>query len=482
MADSTKSINPLENKKLGEILEILRYDALAFVRYVIRPDIISSDQEKFLNAISKDNARVSVVSGTTTGKTATLAWTVLWFLSTRQNVKMPITSTTEKQTLNVLWPELSIWHKRMIPEFRDRILLTKERACLVGDEMNTYAYPLVSKPESVEGFQGIHAKNIAIIVDEASGICQQIFDAMRGSISTPGAKWIVAGNGVRSHGPFFDSHNKSKELWTCLNFSSLNSPFCSKDYCDSVAREYGIESNMYRTRVLGKFPTADEDVCIPFDWCEAAINREIVPLEDDPVVAGLDPSGGGKDAVGFILRKGNRFYGAKRWKGIDGMECVGKVAQLWKERKFDKIMVDAIGVGSGVAARLMELGIPTAAINVTMPSIMMRETCRCLKDELWWKMRNLMESGLCSISTEGSDPNTIDVLVHELSTPKYSVNSAGKIVIEDKNSLRKANRLGHSPDMADCAVLTLAEGVLVENSRDADDSKTVVPSGENYIW
>lgn len=471
-----------DNRKLAEILERLRYDALAFVKHVIRPDVISKDQEAFLNAVSQFEARVSVVSGTTTGKTATLAWIILWILSTRANAKIPVTSTTEKQTVNVLWPEINIWHKKMIPEFRDRISVTKERASVIGREQLAWAYPLVSRPESVEGFQGLHNPNLVIIVDEASGVPQVIFEAMRGSVSTPGAKWIVAGNGTRASGPFFDSHHKSKEFWTCLNFSSLDSPFCSKTYCESVGAEYGVDSNMYRVRVLGKFPRADDDTLIPFDWVEAAIDRDVVPMGDDPRVAGLDVAGSGKDATGFLVRQGRRFYDIQRWKGMDTMGIVGKVVQLWKEKKFDKIMVDAIGIGSGVASRLTEHGIPTGAINVAMSAITEREHCYMLRDELWWKLRKLMENQLCSICTTGCKSEDVDALVHEMSSPKYKLNSAGKVVVEAKDSLRKADRLGRSPDLADAACLTLAEGVIVDNAFEALSSRVVVPVADAWVW
>jgi phage terminase large subunit len=470
------------NKRLGKIIESFRYDALAFVRHVIRPKTISKDQEAFLNAVSQYEARVSVVSGTTTGKTATLAWVILWILSTRGKAKIPVTSTTEKQTINVLWPEIALWHKEMIPEFRDRIMVSKERAYVIGKESIVWAYPLVSRPESVEGFQGLHNPNLVIIADEASGIPQVIFDAMRGSVSTPGAKWIVAGNGVRASGPFYDSHHKTKEFWTCLSFSSLDSPFCSKDYCASVAAEYGIDSNMYRVRVLGKFPKADDDTLIPFDWVEAALDRNVVPMPDSPRIAGLDPAGSGKDATGFLIRQDKRFSHIQRWKGMDTMGIVGKVVQLWKEKAFDKIMVDAIGIGSGVASRLIENGVPTGAINVAMSAITERERCHMLRDELWWKMRAMMENQLCGVVTEGSKPEDVDALVHELSTPKYKLNSAGKVVVENKDSLRKADRLGRSPDLADAACLTLAEGVIVENAYESSGSRVVVPMADAWVW
>jgi len=68
-------------EKLRHLMARYRTDALAFVQQVIRPPEISSDQEHLLNAVSQPDSRTSVASGTTTGKTTSLSWLVLWFLS-----------------------------------------------------------------------------------------------------------------------------------------------------------------------------------------------------------------------------------------------------------------------------------------------------------------------------------------------------------------------------------------------------------------
>ena len=40
---------------------------------------------------------------------------------------------------------------------------------------------------------------------------------------------------------------------------------------DIIAR-YGRDSNAYRVRVLGEFPTADDEAVIPLELVEAAVN------------------------------------------------------------------------------------------------------------------------------------------------------------------------------------------------------------------
>ena len=201
---------------------------------------------------------------------------------------------------------------------------------------------------------------MVFLFDEAAGIAHEIWEAARGSFSTPGCIWICTGNGNYAHGDFYDTHHKNAEFWQRFSFSSLNSPFVSTTYCNEMAREFGEESNMYRIRVLGKFPRHDADTLIPFDWVEEAKDRDV--LVDDKLerIAGLDPSGGGNDPVGFCIRQGPLAYGFQEWPALEAMPTVGRVFKMYKEGLFSKVVVDAIGVGSGVVSRLEKWACPSS--------------------------------------------------------------------------------------------------------------------------
>ena len=460
-----------------------RYDALGYVRSVIRPPQISDDQARALVAASAPNARVAVKSGTTTGKTSLLSWLVLWGVNLHSEVRIPCTATKYDQVTKTLWPEVAKWHSKMLPEFRDMIRMQQEKVYLVGAENEAFAWPMAAAKDRIEGFQGVHAKRVIFLFDEAAGIPQEIFDAAEGSCSTPGASWIVAGNPNRATGPFHDIFTKHAAHWKTFTFSSLDSPFCSPDYPARIAAKYGLDSNMYRIRVLGKFPKQDEDALIPFDWVDEAKTRDVQPVSTVPRIAGCDPSGGGKDSVGFAIRQGTLVYGFEEWAGLDPMPTVGRLKKLWDDKKFDVVHVDAIGVGSGVVSRLLELGIPHVAVNVGIPSIMLPE-CNRLRDELWWQAREWFGSRIVRIEPGKGSPNDETMLkfVHEMTVPKWWRMSTGKIQVESKDQLRASNRLGWSPNLADAFNLTFAQGipVRVRDSHAVPVGETV--SGTDYPW
>jgi hypothetical protein len=468
-------------QRLKYLIDRFRYDPLGYVQAVIRPPVISDDQRKLLQAVAKPGAHVAVKSGTTTGKTSALAWLVIWFINTHSEARVPCTATKYDQVTKTLWPEIAKWHSKMLPEFAAMIRMQQEKVFLIGHENESFAWPMAAAKDRTEGFQGVHAKNVMFVFDEAAGIPSEIFEAAEGSCSTPGARWIVAGNPNRATGPFRDAFGKHAAHWTNLTFSSLDSPFCHPDYPKRIAAKYGIDSNMYRVRVLGKFPKQDPDSLIPFDWAEESKEREVKPSPTVPRIAGCDPSGGGKDPVGFCIRQGTLAYGFDEWPALDPMPTVGRLKRMYDDKLFDVVHVDAIGVGSGVVSRLQELGIPHVPVNVGIPSIMLND-CNRLRDELWWQAREWFASRIVRIEPGKTAPSDEMLLkfIHEATVPKYTTLSTGKIQVESKDELRKADRLGHSPNLADAFGLTFAQGIPVRAP--SAPSAASGPSGSDFPW
>ena len=101
-----------------------------------------------------------------------------------------------------------------------------------------------------------------------------------------------------------------------------------------------------------------------------------------------------------------------------------------------------------------------AGVNVGMPSFD-KDRFVCLRDEVWWHMRELFKAGKVRI------PND-DVLKNQLTSIRYEVRSSKQIKVESKDKMK--DRGLPSPDRADALGLALfastAEDLVVaENSR-----------------
>ena len=303
-------------------------------------------------------------------------------------------------------------------------------------------------------FQGFHSENLLFIVDEASGVDDKIFEVGEGAMSTPRAKTVLAGNPTRASGYFFEAFHRARAAWTALRVSCADSSLVAPKYAESMAERYGTDSNVYRVRVLGEFPTAEDDAVIPLDWCESAVRRDVAPFEDIRVIWGLDVARFGSDRTALAKRRANVLAEPVRWwQGKNLMQVAGLVFDAYHAAEDDdrpgEILVDSIGLGAGVVDRLHELGLPARGINVG-ESPAAGERYNRLRDELWWRAREWFEARDCIIP---DDPS----LIAELSLPKYRFTSAGKLQIESKDELK--SRGVQSPDLADAFCLTFAGSV-----------------------
>lgn len=482
----TAATDQSPRKVYEQLIARYRNNPLLFVREVIGATIISKDQESLLRAVGdactgKGKPYISVVSGTGTGKTATLAWLVLWALCTHARAKIPCTATTFTQVQTLLWPEVLRWHSQMSPAFRGFIEIGATQIMQKGNG-ECFAFIKAAQANNPASFQGVHSEFVLFIFDEASGIPQSIYDAAEGSCSHAGstgvsgqALFVCAGNGNLASGPFYDSHNAKRAGWKCLSFSSRNSPFCGADYIARQEKMYGKSSNQVRIRVNGQFPKDDPDTVILHDWAEGAKLRDVSEPDSIVRVAGLDPKGSGGDSIGFCIRQGRVAYRFEEWPTEwQEAQIIGRVMQLWRERAFDEINIDCIGVGSGVCSVLEQQGVPLRRVNVGQAPVFKPDQFVKLRDDLWWEGRDWFRAGDCRIHAgllPGQLPDEahvefLDKAVHELTTPKSRPHSSGRTRIESKEELKRAERIGHSPGLADAFVLTFATAIpLIKRQR-----------------
>jgi hypothetical protein len=425
-----------------------RVDPVYFVRTVFHaePD---EWQARVMMEVARGDRGISVRSGHGVGKTAVLAWISVWFIITRYWAKVILTAPTSAQLHDALLPEVKGWINTMPKEMRDMLEVKAERIELKSDPTRNFISARTSRAEQPDALQGVHAPYVLLIVDEASGVPEQVYEASGGSMSSENATMILTGNPVRSTGYFYDTHTRLAEGWTIHHVSCLDSKRVSREYIEEQKLRYGEDSNAYRIRVLGEFPLADDDTVIPLGLIEAAVNRDVVSNPDAQIVWGLDVARFGSDATALAKRQGNVLTSpilARR--GLDLMQVTG-----WLKAEYDaaevkptQINVDSIGLGAGVVDRARELDLPVVGINVS-ESPALGATYLNLRAELWYRTKSWLEARDSRIPKD-------DRLITELSTVRFNFTSSGRIKIESKADIKR--RGVPSPDYADSLVLTFA--------------------------
>ena len=70
---------------------------------------------------------------------------------------------------------------------------------------------------------GISGPDILFIIDEASGVPEDIFEAIEGNRAA-GADVILCSNPTQTSGTFFDAFHSKRDLWHPLTISSEETP------------------------------------------------------------------------------------------------------------------------------------------------------------------------------------------------------------------------------------------------------------------
>lgn len=427
-----------------------RLHPVAFVREALHaePDITQI-------AVLEDicvNDQIAVRSGHGVGKTTLLAWIILWWLLTRTPALVACTSPSSNQLENVLWAEISRWRRKMADDLQALLNVTSDKVELVSGPDENFAVARTARKENPEALQGFHSPNMLFLIDEASGVEEIIFEVGEGSMSTPGAKTIMTGNPTRTSGKFHSAFHGDRANWSVHHISIIDMiergvEHVNPKYPALVASRHGIDSNVYRVRVLGEFPTSEDDVVIPLYLVEQAVRREVQPT--GRYIWGVDPARFGDDRTALCKRRGNVVREpVKFWRKKNTMQVAGLIKIEYDEAKLkpDEIMIDTIGIGAGVYDRLKEQDLPVRSVNVA-ESASVKDRYVRLRDELWFAGKEWFEKQHCSLIDQPE-------LIAELTAVKYDVTSAGKIKVESKDEMK--GRGLRSPDLADSFLITFA--------------------------
>jgi phage terminase large subunit len=413
-----------------------------------------SVQREIAEAV-RDHERVTVRACNASGKTAVAAALVPWWLSAGPGSICVSTSSTERQLRKVLWREIAQRQRAARHLFHGATVTDTEIF------LSPSWFAIGISTDEVEALQGFHGSRVLVIVDEASGVSEDMFSAIEGLLAGGETRLLLLGNPLRTSGSFFDSFGKDAEEWHGIQISAYSTPnftgevvpravarkLVSKKWAERAAKR-GTESNEFRIRVLGEFPTESEDTVISLGDLQTAQGQSFEP--GLPLVLGCDVARFGSDHSVIAVREGNRIRVVKSDNGRDLMATSGAVTdiarRLTKARGHKPVVViDDVGVGGGLTDRLTELGeFRIVGFNAGRRATREREYPN-KRSELWFRLSE-------ALPVLDLDANDLE-LAADLLAPTYSLSSSAQRVVEQKSMTRK--RLRRSPDRADAVMLTL---------------------------
>lgn len=392
----------------------------------------------------------AISSGHGIGKSALVAWVILWALSTFEDTRIIVTANTEAQLTGKTWPEVAKWHRLSINshwfKFEATSLFANDKA-----HQKTWRADLVPWSEhKSEAFAGLHnkGKRIVLVFDEASAIPDRIWEVAEGALTDEDTQilWLVFGNPTRSTGRFRECFRQFAHRWITENIDSRTVDGTNKVQIQKWIDDYGIDSDFVKVRVRGLFPSASFKQLISEADVDAAYGKHLRPPEYDwaPRIISCDPAWSGDDELVIGLRQGLAFsILATQPKNDNDVEVANVIARLEDEYRADAVFIDA-GYGTGIVSVGKTNGRQWQLVWFGgKPS---DPGCLNKRAEMWRDMRDWLKAG----GAIPADP----ALREDLTSPETVPRTDGKIQLESKEDMK--SRGAKSPNRADALAITFA--------------------------
>lgn len=397
---------------------------------------------------------ISVRSGHGTGKTGTEAVVALHFLICFHGSQIGMTANTEQQVQDIFLKEFSIWKRKLPTAIADCIIQTADHIRIDGTE-DWFLRAQVARAEKPEALAGLHAKYVLIIVDEASGVHDKVYEVMKGALT--GDYYIVfyASNPTRNEGEFYESQ-KAGSRYTNLAFSSRHSPIVKEGYIQQMEEDYPSNGNVPSDEVLirvdGEF--AGQAVMDEKGWIPLLSNVRVHLEPDNGQIIGrgiiaLDPAGSGKDSSSAGIRDNVYLKEVLNEQTSEPKDLARKLETIRDAYgcSSNDIGIEAFGIGAKVVAEVnVKVGESVNALLTDKPREGTEALYASYKMELAWKFRQWLLNGGIIIT------NNPKGWMKELEKVKYKRTMGGQMQLMPKPMFKK--EYGFSPDRFDMAIHT----------------------------
>jgi hypothetical protein len=477
---------------------------------VVLGEAFTPDVQRLLESV-RDNVVTVAKSANAVGKTHCAARIAAWFYCVYPDAQVYTAAAPPESNLrNLLWGEIGSVVGRHPELFaQDRVLdlhiARGPRSFITG-----VAIPATGTAAQREArFSGKHAPHLLFIVDEGDAVPPEVYKGIESCMSGGHARLLIMFNPRAEVGPVYEMERGgqarviqlsalrhpnvitgedqipgavSRET-TVRRINQWSRPLAPGEPPDSECFEtpewlvgcvaFGKDGGAYPPlpagwrkvtdpalsyMVFGEYPAQGSDQLISRTWLAAARARwdayvaqhgERPPMGTTPVM-GLDVAELGTDQNAACFRYGGWVARLITWGGVDPIVTGERAAQLYQQRSAHAALVDATGVGAGVAPHMVRLKCPGAS-SVKVASSPTEKTEQgefgLLRDQLWWAGREWLRT----------DPGAMlppdEELLQELAVPTYGV-QRGQVKVMSKDTMREL--LHRSPDKADALLLTFA--------------------------
>jgi hypothetical protein len=433
-----------------------RSDPIGWIEDVLGEHIWSK-QEEICQSVA-DNRYTAVKACHGPGKSFIASRIGTWWINVHKlgDAFLVTTAPSWSQVQSILWREMRRAHR--IGRLPGRITL--ECHWYMGEGRSTEELIAMGrKPSDYDehAFQGLHARYILIILDEACGIPVSLWTAVKTLMTNDNARVLAIGN-PDDPGSEFANVCKPGSGWNVITIPAFDTPnFTGESIPDDVAeslvtplwvedrrKDWGEGSPLWQAKVMAEFPDISDEYLITPAMIQKGIETDLPGIDKGRY--GADVARMGVDKTEVYRNRDGVIRFVDSWAMNDTMQTTGKFKDILDKHHpmhVPNFVVDAIGVGAGVFDRLREMGYPVVSF-VGGERANRPDKFKNKRAEIYWQFRTDLETGLIDLDPDDEE------LHAQLQSIKWFTDSSSRIQIESKEDMRE--RGIKSPDKADACV------------------------------
>lgn len=379
-------LGTLENDVLAEWrgkskAKIYQTDPEAWLWDVLGTRLWSRQSE--ITASFVENVYTIVKSCNGVGKTRLAGDLVTWFVSvfppeeTSVMVSAPI-----REQIDVM----------MFRYLRDNYNLAIERDQPLIGEITKWPYWQVGAPldkklvmpkrpadgNLISSFQGIHDGHVAVVLDEAGGLPEDLYIGANAVTTNFHARILAIGNPDKRNTPFHERFTDEEKFssWHRFTIGAEDTPnFTGEKIYDDPEKDEDVKRHLVQVswaiemrksarpsvvaaKVDGNFPDSDDTTFFDQSVINRGYSTEIDPESTDFKYMGVDISYQGEDKSVSYINHGGRIRVCEEWNRYDGAEHIQSARRIHNkacEEGVQEVRIDMAGTGAGVYSNLKML-------------------------------------------------------------------------------------------------------------------------------
>lgn len=455
-----------------------------------------SKQKEILYSI-RDNRNTAVAAGHGVGKSFVAAIAMAWWVDVHPPTETFVASTApfQDQITAILWNNLRGLYLKAKQRFDKGLVDHPLPGYVTGDNkiklenglmLGQGRKPPDSKTDS--GYQGLHAKYLLAIGDEAAGLSEDMINAL-GNITTGAEnRVLLIANPTDPNSAMAQIWKKELSDWNRMHISVWDAPpitgesgfpedvlggMSGMDYVNGMKERWGEEDAHYITRVLGQWAFESGNNLFSEADLARAVNTVVVPDPTPFIHFGCDIARMGPDSTyvysyveGEVWEcdpetnkpikpsgeRGGQLRFVTTWskaplvsKDPSNLGSAERIHTAALANGTSVVAVDASGLGVGAIDGLKNLNEGEYVIVEVYGSAPPtdKRAYTNIRAEQYFRMKQMMHAGLLDI--DSSDES----LLEEFRGIVYEYSRNGQIKMESKDDMKR--RGAKSPDRADAA-------------------------------